>query len=41
MAASIRLEPESAGFEFWLPAKAVAEIRKMVEPLIGGGNIVQ
>jgi hypothetical protein len=36
---AVVLRPETAGFEFWLPVTAVAEIRKMIEPIIHGSGI--
>jgi hypothetical protein len=37
MGFAITFRPEHGGFELFLPAKAVQEIRKVITPLLGGG----
>src|SRR5262249_34142479 len=36
---ALGMQPEQGSVDFWIPVTAVTEIRKMVEPLIGGGAI--
>ncbi len=36
---AMALQPELGGFDLWIPATIAAEIRKIVEPIVGGGVI--
>jgi hypothetical protein len=36
---AVKVGPEQGSFDFWIPCSAVAEVRKLVEPMIrGAGN---